>query len=287
MRPNLITVLVLNNTAAVLSLKGEAQESRILKQRVVEYRRQCLPKDDPNLGNALNNLATAFYDIDDYLGAETYFMEALEIFRKCQHSYPQIYANLLSNAGRNYTRLNQILKAEKMLQQALALQKVYLGDSHYFTTATIYRLANVRIAQEKLPQAEALIRECLASRKKFIGETDYRVGVTKHKLASLRAAQGFNVEALTLVLEAIAVFEQNTEACEPGLLVRALLFKSLLLRRLASQSDSTSAAEKMLEEAESLSQRGLELRKLLNNVDMSRPVDLEGNLDILVQPDFR
>ena len=73
MKPNLITALVLNNISAVISARGEAYESRALKQLVVDYRRQLLPRNDPNLGNALNNLATAYYDIDELLEAEKHF----------------------------------------------------------------------------------------------------------------------------------------------------------------------------------------------------------------------
>ena len=115
------------------------------------------------------------------------------------------------------------------------------------------------------------------------------MAVTQHKLASLCFAQGLIAKASSLTAKAIAIFEaaRDQDACESGLLIRSLLFRSVLLEKQVHTSASASSKDQLASEAEFLRRRGFDLIALSKGVQSDTPMDLESDLDLLVQPDFR
>lgn len=291
--PNLTHALVLNNLSNVLSSRGPEDCKKALELDIIvtSWREQLLGPNDIELGNSLFNLAISYADCNELQQAEMYYRKAEKVFDSAPETPSQeLFGLLYSNMGRTYLRRKKLDEAERLLDLALHIQVNALGEFHYFTTATIYQLGNLKISQGMLLEAEKLVERCITLREQCLEPTDYRLAVAYHKLGWIRRKRNSLVESAQDLRKARKVLEDNKENtdCEPGLLVRTLLLLGGVLNDLLFPEDpeGDSSHEDIIKELQSVKEaillKGSEL-------GVSSLVEWASDdaMDSLVQPDFR
>lgn len=279
--PDLTHALVLNNLAVIHGIRNEPQKALELDIQVVAWRELLLGPDDVELGNSFNNLASKYYDLGDLANARLFYKKSVRIYKTAKDAHEEIFGLVLANLGRVHTALAEYEKAEKRILRALEIQRRVLG-THYFTAATLYKLANLRVCQGKVESARTLTNESLDMRKRLLGDKDSRVGVAYHKRASISRKLGELENALSDIREAIRVFIASADNCERGLLVRSWFLQSFILHDILLVSPSHGLKLQAL----NIRIKALDAREKLG-VPKSTPCENEGDIDTLVQPDYR
>ncbi|KAH8769122.1 hypothetical protein F5883DRAFT_714206 [Diaporthe sp. PMI_573] len=272
--PHLVHALVLNNLSNLVS---ESSEQLKLDKKVVEWRRQLLGPRDIELGNSLVNLAIDYYDSEDLQMAKSTFKDARDIF-EANDQNQETKGLLYSNMGRTLLRLGELEEAESALTRAEKIQKAQIGEDHYFTTATMYWISNLRVKQGRLSDAQDIIEKVVDLRQPPVG--DWRLGVAYHKLAWILHSRKLYDKAIDTLRKAISAFEEGAENCDKNCLIRSKLY-------LARMLDEYGVSPNDKEEASSLQKEALQERSSVSNISKSAPWRGDEFIDALVFADYR
>jgi serine/threonine-protein kinase len=126
---------------------------------------------------------------------------------------PAIRAHLMATMGRAYYGLGRYSEARRLLEQALALRKIALGDADTSVARTTHLLAQVMLDQGDYAGADSLYPRALALRRRLLGATHLDVAQTLRGLALTRRARGDNAGADTLLRQALTI--QQARRADP------------------------------------------------------------------------
>jgi tetratricopeptide (TPR) repeat protein len=280
--PDLTHALVLNNIAVMHGIRNEPKEALELDVQVVKWRKALLGPQDIELANSFNNLGTKYYDMDDLVNSTRNWEKALRIYEAAKDADEEILGIICANVGKHRVVTGDYDTADGLLTRALEIHRRVLGK-HYVTSSTIFKLANLRVLQDRIVDAERLINESVYIREQLLGKEEPRVGVAYHKKASILRKLGCVDEALSYINYAINAFKKNEGNCEPGLLVRALFLKSFILGDISRLGESATISTK----AADIRELALQKRAQRMGTSPSGPYSSESDIDKLVQPDFR
>ena len=127
---------------------------------------------------------------------------------------PVVQAQMLDVMGQAYESLGEYDRADTLYQQALALRRAVLGETHPDVAATMNRWAALLEDQGVYDRAEALNREALALFRAAYGTEHPEVASTLNDLAIVLNRQGKSEEAEQLYREALAQYQQLPEVEE-------------------------------------------------------------------------
>ena len=118
---------------------------------------------------------------------------------------PAIRAHLMATMGRAYYGLGRYGEARRLLEQALALRTIALGDADTSVARTTHLLAQVMLDQSDHAGADSLYQRALAVRRRLLGAAHLDVAQTLRGLGLTRRAGGDNAGADTLLRQALAI----------------------------------------------------------------------------------
>ena len=126
---------------------------------------------------------------------------------------PDVQASLLRVMGTTYFGLGHFDQSERLLREALTVQRGFHGDRHLDVAATLFQLGRLRLQSSNDPnRAEEALREALAIRIALLGDRDTATASTMTELALALRAQGQFEEAERLARRAVDVHRQDGRA---------------------------------------------------------------------------
>jgi len=149
-----------------------AQREAATSEEVTEFLLGLFQVSDP--GEARGNTVTAreildkgAEDVDERLAAQ-----------------PEVRARMMGTIGRVYTNLGLYGEAERLLKNALAIQRRILGGEHPDTLRSVNELANVYWYQRRFGDAEPLYSELVETRRRVLGNENRNTLTAQYDLAS-------------------------------------------------------------------------------------------------------
>ena len=216
--------------------KAARQEAGISKQ-VSEFLVGLFKVSDP--GEAKGNNVTARELLDK--GAEK--------IQKELKDQPEIQARLMDTMGVVYLKLGLYLRAQPLLETALAIREKALGPDHPDVAKALNNLANLYNNQGNYAKAEPLWRRSLKIREKALGPDHPDVAKSLNGFVNLYSDQGKYAEAEPLCQRSLRILEKALGPNDPDVAV-ALNNLAILCARQGKYG-----------EAEPLFQRSLKIRE--------------------------
>jgi serine/threonine protein kinase len=123
---------------------------------------------------------------------------------------PDVQASLLRVMGMTYLGLGHFDQSERLLREALTVQRGLYGERHLDVAATLHQLGRMRLQSANDPKGgEDALRGALAIRIALLGDRDTATAATMTELALALRAQGQFEEAERLARKAVDVHRQS------------------------------------------------------------------------------
>ena len=228
----------LNLLATVLRDTNRLAEAEPLARRVLAI--------DADL-NGLKERVGAFYREGRYGDAIPLAERYLEGAKARYSEAAAEYATGLNNLGHLFQVTNQLVKAEPLMRQALALYEARFGPDNPNLTTTLNNLGELFRDTSRFAEAELFYRRALAIDEKSFGSDHQDVARDLNNLAVLFERMSRLAEAEPLLRRSLAIQEQSLGPNHPAV--------ALCLQNLAMLLNDI----KQLHEAERLLRRALEI----------------------------
>ena len=157
--------------------------------------------------------------------------------------------------GTTYANLGDYHRAIEFFEQALAIRREHLGNSHPDVATSLNNLASLYQDQGRYREAEPLLLRALEIRETALGESHPDVAASLNNLASLYQDQGRYREAEPLLLRALEIRETALGENHPDV--------AASLNNLASLYQDQGRYE----EAESIYQEALTIARAIGDLD--------------------
>ena len=158
---------------------------------------------------AVNNLGSLHMARGEFVDAETYFREAIDI-NEARHGaqHPNLATNLdnLAQALQGQKKFDEALQ---VFDRALGMRRALFGKDHPDVATTLHNVAVLHYLRGSLPDCEAALRESLGIFKKIYGMSHSDTLTVNDSLVSVAGALGQLDEAETLLSAALAAIERD------------------------------------------------------------------------------
>ncbi len=258
-----VTLVSLNNLAALYDAQGRYGEAEPLLQRALETRERVLGREHPDSLVSLNNLAALYKSQGRYGEAEPLYQRALETSeRVLGREHPDSLSSLNNLAGLYYAQ-GRYGEAEPLYQRALETSERVLGPDHPDTVAVQLNLAVALINQNRVTQALRTLRTLDSRLHAFVTGQLATTERERVRRGWLLSQSSFQDVVFTLALKST-----DTDAHR--------LAADILLRwhRLAGEEEGaiahllrTSHDPQLLAEAEALRRARTEYSHLVNSAN--------------------
>jgi non-specific serine/threonine protein kinase/serine/threonine-protein kinase len=191
--------------------EGRAQEARRQAEREAEIARQIADflvglfrVSDP--GEARGNEVTARELLE----------RGAEHVREELRQQPEVQARLMHTMGDVYSELGLYGESEELLEEALRLRRVAVGERSEEAAETLDELASLRRRRYELGAAQAAYREALAIREATLGPDHPDVAGSLSNLAIAHRLAGETAAARPLLERALEITESHAPAVQEG-----------------------------------------------------------------------
>jgi tetratricopeptide (TPR) repeat protein len=168
---------------------------------------------------------------------------------------PLSRAQLLSSIGNAYTNLGELDEARPLLEEALTLRRIALGQEHPDVARGLNDLGVLYYRQGRYPEADSLYRQALAIAERAFGPDHGDVASKLNNLAVSLSSQGRNDEALPLLERTISIWQEELGPDD------------MRLARALNNLAEVHREQGTLEEAEALQVRALSIRERVYGPD--------------------
>ena len=160
----------LNNLATFYMVElGLFLKAESLYQKRIEIVKNDLGEDHPEYARGLSNLAILYCYMGQYDTAIPLFLKAKAIMEKAGALETLIYSEIVGNLGHVYLELNQLEKAEPLMEEGLRIEENISGRQHYRMALGLAPLAKLNWKKGNFKKAEAIYLEALAICKALFG----------------------------------------------------------------------------------------------------------------------
>ena len=155
-------------------------------------------------------IGTTYRDIGLAAEAEAMSRDALRLSRAALGETNVLVAHCLVAVASVLKRFGSALEAERLLRQAVAIQRAVPDpDEEAIIDGIDYLSRAIRVQKDKMKEAETLAREVLARRIKLFGSEDMSVGKSLNNLGIVLSLQGKSEEAETSIRRAMAILRKT------------------------------------------------------------------------------
>ncbi len=218
------------------------------------------------LASVLNELGNLYDKQGQYVEAESFYLQALELRQHLLGDNHPKLANSLNNLAEAYRAQGRYDEAEPMYRKALEMNQRLLGSDHSEIATTLNNWALSYYEQGIYSEAESLYKQVLELSERLPDENESEVATTLNNLALLYEAQERYSEAEPLFQQALKIHKHSLGNEHPKV-VTGLYSVAKLYR-----------AQGRYSEAEPLALQALELDKILLGEDHP---DVASDLDNL------
>lgn len=153
----------------------------------------------------VNVLGLMYLDDADFMKAEEYLREAMEIRKKQSGEQPADYGQSLNNLGALYRKKGSYQEARRFYEEALAIRKKNGGEADREYGQTMNNLAELAQAEGNYALAESLMLKAVDIRKNADGEENEFYALNLNNLAALYSDMGKNEESATIHQQVLTI----------------------------------------------------------------------------------
>ena len=187
-------------------------------EKTIFYYEKVINADSTNVDNIFK-YANYLYSTQDYVKAEKYYLQSLEICRELEKENPNTYlvdlAIALNNLAASHKAVNENIMALKEYKEALEIRrklaeenpKMYLA----YVATTLNNLANLLKEQNEYPEALEKYEEALEIRRKLAADDPkylYDVAITLNNLAIFHREINEDEKSLEEFEESLEIFKK-------------------------------------------------------------------------------
>ena len=212
-------------------------EAEALYRRALDVRRAVWGANHPETAVAINNLATALMNRDEFAGAEQLLRQVIAIREQVLGPEHPDTADSLSNlALLLWARDDDVAEAEQLYGRALAAYEKSIGQQAPKTALCLNNLGQICLEKDNDSTAEAFFRRALHVRESLFGRDHPDVADTLSGLSEVCQRRGDLEAAVALLRRELAIRDRT-----PGRRYSPVGTDSRLtsLRRLAALLDET------------------------------------------------
>ncbi len=166
------TAATMHNLAfLLLDFRPDTKESEAVFRRTLEMRQRFYQDNaHPDVAQSLSSLADVLYYKGDYEGAETRYLEALEMQKQIFGESHLTVADTLINLAIVNEGKGNYGATESHYQRALEMQREILGNAHDKVALTMTYYADFLNSRARYEEAGQVYREALAIQQRARGE---------------------------------------------------------------------------------------------------------------------
>ena len=199
---------------------GDLKYTQLAYGEAAAYYQQAaelVPTDEQFiLAEYLNNEGAAWFEVGQYIKAQTPLERALDIREKALGAAHPNVATSLNNMAVLYDTQGQYTQAEPLYQRALDVCEKALGAAHPDVATSLNNLAVLYDTQGQYAQAEPLYQRALHIWEKALGAAHPDVATSLNNLAGLYGVQGQYAQAESLYQRALDIHEKALGAEHPN-----------------------------------------------------------------------
>jgi len=232
--------------ASVLDYLGERDQVVRSYERAISIQTSALGVEHYSVAVTRNNLGDFHRRQGDFGVARFQLDESLRIRRKRARSTsdPRV-ATALNALAHLHKDEGDLVEAQRLYEQSLALRRVAHGDKHTRVATAANNLAIVLVQRREYVKAESLLMESLAIRREKLGDQHEKVANTLASLAQIAQHNGEFARAHSLFDDAIDTMSSAVGADSPQVAVQ-LNNKAVLLKRQGEYEGALRLYEKSL-----------------------------------------
>jgi len=260
---------------------GKYTEARVAAENVLAIRKLVLGEDDPEVADALDQIATIDFETGSLASAESLLQRSLSLRHKASGSSSLEVAASLDKLAALYSAMGRFSEAVECYRKEQYIQEKILGIDNLHVASTLNKLALAIENQGDLAEAESLLNRVLKIRQKNLGMDRTEVAEVLNNLASVQVEKGDLGAAEKYYQSAIAI-EEKAFGPEHPYLAQSLNNLGALLYEMGDYSAASSIVQRALgifekafgpenhEVARSLDNLG-EIYLALNDLDRAEP----------------
>ncbi len=188
---------------------SEAFRSKILEKPRRHSEGLKLP--DEVVADIENAFTSSIFENEtpSYKNSEAYWIDRIESARTFFGDQSADFLATLDDLATYYTDNSQLIKAEPIYRQALAIRENALGSDHPDVADTIDKLARTYMNLSQFAKAEPLFERALTIKKKAFGPDHKNVAAYVIELAAHNYNQQDHSKATKLFLQALGILEKQ------------------------------------------------------------------------------
>jgi len=191
------TLATMNNLALLYESQGVFKRARPLYLKVIQAYTNLLGKNHMNTIASINNLAYLNMLEQKYNDALEHFTIVFQRWKEQLSENHQYTLKAMNNLGRVYHKLDQLDKAEPLLNRALELRIANFGKTHIDAIRSTIDVAELKMSQKQFKAAELMIKKAV----------DFST-------ASLGPHHPYTFEALNVQARLFKTMNNKQKACE-------------------------------------------------------------------------
>jgi len=165
--------------------------------------------EHPNYDSSLNRLASTYYDMGNFTGAESAFYEIVNIRAKTVGKENHDYVNSLAGLAFTYFVLGKYSKAEPVFLNIRDIVLKTEGKDHYEYPYSLNNLAVLYIKMGDYAKAEKFYLEAVPLEAKILGRQNPEYAIAILNLGELYCEMGNYAKGEPLYLEVLKIQEKS------------------------------------------------------------------------------
>lgn len=179
----------------IATVEGDVPAQLELARDVLVLLRAQGAEQGLELANGLNNLGAAQTNNDDLAGAESTYVEAINVARRVAGEDHPMVALCLENLGNVYFRQGKVDQTARNLELVLAMRRRALGDDSEPVARTLTNMGAVYSRMGEFAEAERKYREAIPRLTERLGVDNPDVGIALLGFGKVLHKQGQLVES--------------------------------------------------------------------------------------------
>lgn len=249
------------------ALTGNAHDAEALPlvEEALSIFERLKGRDSIDYGTALEIRGTYYYDEGEYAKNLADAMAALDIIRRHEKPNAKLTLKAYITVINSLIAQSQFDKAEKVMDEAMALSEVTFGKGTVGYLYCIYNKCEILRVRGRLKEAEVTLRDGLTAARNIFGPRNPTVVSYLHRLGTISFESGRLEEARKYLEEAV---ETGRDVLEYGSAELSMMM--IALGNVYLQSNNVDKAESII----------TELTKIFSESGKS-PVNVKGSMLLL------
>ncbi|PZN33965.1 MAG: hypothetical protein DIU71_03790 [Proteobacteria bacterium] len=253
-----------------LGATGDAEAARLLNARAANLRSQrrftealelhgraeqlARTLEDPTvLGHVLQGFGMTYMVNGDFVRAEHYARESLDLVEDAVYEGIDLYANSINTLAEALRGQYRLTEAEVLHRQLLERHLERVGEDSPLVARTWNNLSNVLRSSGRFAESEAALLQAIKLFERLFGEVSFDLATAYHNLGGVRNEAGDLQRSLEALEQSLQIKRKLAGERNPHL-VSTLLQKVSVLRQLGQ----LEAAEALLADTRALADATLD-----------------------------